>query len=97
MADHGYHATMTRNVAIAGNMHTATICWNPTAVEITFEKRDATDSLLLFVWPKNIETFSRPPPWLPPLIIFSCMAIEPYDQFHMFGIKERHVKATINF
>ena len=36
MAYQDYHATITRNVAIVDNMLTATVCWNQTAVDITF-------------------------------------------------------------
>ena len=32
MADQNYHAIITRNVAIADNVHTATIYWNLTAM-----------------------------------------------------------------
>ena len=59
LAEQGYPASMTRNVAIADNLHTATICWNPSAVEITFEDRDAIDSLVLTVRRRKYRSFLR--------------------------------------
>ena len=49
-----------RNVVIADNVHAATICYNPTVVEITFEEKDATNNLLLTVRSKKYNgAFSR--------------------------------------
>ena len=59
VANQGYHATMTRNVAITDNVHAATIYWNSTAVKITFEERDTTDSLLLTVRRKKYRCFFK--------------------------------------
>ena len=59
MAEQGYHTSMTCNVAIADSVHTATICWNPSVVETTFEHRDVTDSLMLTVRRKKYCSFLR--------------------------------------